>query len=221
MSSPPEHASLESEWTATIEEAVASLAQETAAQAEQAGIEAGAPAEDVPGRPELGEDLRKDLADELVQATMAFWATGIPQIVIRALPGLIIWWIGRRASRAEQSSEPAASDDAAAGRLLEIDGRFFATMQASQEPASRRTVRELSSVREEYAALLDADVPSYLAAPARRSLADASEWLARGHASRGETKAAAREYLVAEEAWERVGDEEAASRCRTGREDLG
>jgi hypothetical protein len=219
VSSPPEHTSLENEWTATIDEAVASLVQETAAQAEQAGIDAGAPAEDVPGRPEVGEGLREDLVKELVLTATALWATGIPQTL---LGGLIAWWIRRRAERGTLPTEPRADDETAAGRLLEIDGRFFATMQrASQEPASRRTVRELSSVRDEYAALLGSEVPSYLAAPARRSLADASEWLARAHASRGETKAAEREYLVAEEAWGRVGDEEAANRCRAGRGDLG
>jgi hypothetical protein len=220
MSSQPEHTSLESEWTETIDEAVAVLAQETAAQAEQAGIEAGAPAEDVPGRPELGDKLRKELVEELVQAAAAVWRTGIPQFLLfGVLPKLIKWWwIKRRAHRGE---ERGRGDDVPARHLLEIDGRFVASVQsASQGRASRSTVRELSDVRKEYAVLLDADLPSYLAAPTRRSLASAAESLAGAYASRGETEAAAREFLAAEEAWEQVGDEEAANRCRTSRAEL-
>jgi len=222
MSSPPEHTSLASEWTATLDEAVARLAKETGAQAEQAGVEAGETAEKVPGRPELGEGFREDLVNELVQGAIAFWATGIPRIAITLLPGVIEWWVGRRAKHAKPANELEEADGAAeARRLLEIDARLFAVVRkVSGGKPSKRTVHELASVRDEYAALVEADLPSYLARPACRSLADATEWLAKAHESRGETKDAVREYARAEQAWERVDDEVGADRCRARRVEL-
>jgi hypothetical protein len=214
---------LESEWTATLDEAVAGLARETAAQAEQAGVEAGETVEEVPGRPELGKGIREDLVKELVDGAMAFWATGIPRVAITLLPGLIKWWIERRTQRAKPAKdlEPGAGATEAR-RLLEIDARFFATMRkVSQGPPSRRTIRELATVRDEYAAMTDADVPDYLAQPGYRSLADATEYLARAYESRGETDDAVREYTRAEQAWERVDDEAGADRCRARRDELG
>jgi hypothetical protein len=222
VSSPPEHTSLEREWTATLDEAIARLAEETGAQAEQAGIEAGAPKEEVPGRPELGESLREDLVKELVEAALAFWATGIPRIMLKMMPGVIAWWLERRAMRAKPSEHLRGGDSQGeARRLLEIDARFFATVRrVSEGRASRRAISELLSVRDEYAALVDADLPYHLAGPACRSLADASESLARAYESRGETKEAWREYEVAEQAWERVRDEAGAKRCRARRDNL-
>jgi Animal haem peroxidase len=73
MSDPPEFMP---EWEKTIREVVGQVARRTAKAAEQAGVRAGEPAEDLPNRPELSQQLRNVLAREIASVSFRFSRMG-------------------------------------------------------------------------------------------------------------------------------------------------
>jgi len=211
----------EEELALSIEDVIAELATATAADAEAAGIEAGESAEELPNRPEVGDELRADLARELVSLAVIAGAGWAASRVVAMLPRVVAWWLARRAQRQPElppENQRLTPEDATAKlrTTFHLERRLAAAMVEAANPraVSQETVDELQRLRRRFGELREGDPPEYLVHTLDVSLANVEEWLARAHESLSEYELARAQYETAARAWDQLGDKQAAARCR-------
>jgi hypothetical protein len=137
------------------------------------------------------------------------------------MPRFIAWWLARRAQRQPKlphDDEFLAPEGATetVRTAFHLERRLVMAMAqtADRDNVSESTLDELHALERRFRELREANPPEYLVRMLDASAAHVEESLAQAHEALGNDAQARAHYASAEAAWQDLGQEGAAERCR-------